>query len=561
MLNILRPLCRKLGLEDNQWPKVLKLVQGAMNRQGRPSRGGRSPIELTTGIKPRTAASVLYKGGGDLDVLDKETSDTLDKTASKLAALMEEIYDAANLARRAKSKRNRKNTADEAIPNIDVGDYVLYAKHKKDTKLDYTWLGPAVVTKIVTPLVYRIRPYTLYESQAFDVHIKRLRRFAGKRLHMTEQLKLEAERDHPDNIVAKIVSHEIKDGTLYMMCRWKGFTTEMDSAQDAKELFESCPERITDYYKEARKKRDATLDAFMREHFPSLDHEENVKRQRDNSGEVTRGKKARQRVQGRTLTQVTEKTTGEKAESKTTQTKRAATRKRNKETAAASAAKNAEHIEEVKAKERERRDKRAIQREIRKGVAAAQPDEQLATTHDLKKATMDEETVQQITTQEKEAAALPTRKATHEETNDEDNEWTSTAEQRKQPAYALNTTVQKSTIPGAGNGLFMREKAVQGDRIAIYAGKVLTAIEASKSSSQYIVQIAKDKFLDASEVLGRNGRYINHSGPGSKSNAKISASRRLFTDPKTGQPYVSIFATRTIKPGEEVLMHYGKGWK
>ena len=120
MLRILRPLCSRLRLEDNKWPKVLKLVQGAMNRQGRPSRGGRSPIELTTGIKPRTAASILYKGGVDIDILDKETSVTLDETAKRLATLLEEIYDAANLAPTAKSKRNRKNTSEQAILNIDA---------------------------------------------------------------------------------------------------------------------------------------------------------------------------------------------------------------------------------------------------------------------------------------------------------------------------------------------------------------------------------------------------------------------------------------------------------
>ena len=45
----------------------------------------------------------------------------------------------------------------------------------------------------------------------------------------------------------------------------------------------------------------------METHFPSLDHEEKVKRQRDNADETAGGKKARQRVQGRTLAQVTAK--------------------------------------------------------------------------------------------------------------------------------------------------------------------------------------------------------------------------------------------------------------
>ena len=65
---------------------------------------------------------------------------------------MEDIYDTANAARRAKSAKNRRNTAANAVPDINVGDYVLYAEYKKHTKLDYTWLGPAVVTTMVSPL-------------------------------------------------------------------------------------------------------------------------------------------------------------------------------------------------------------------------------------------------------------------------------------------------------------------------------------------------------------------------------------------------------------------------
>ena len=80
----------------------------------------------------------------------------------------------ANVARRAKSKQNRKKTSDRAIPDMDVGDFVLYAKPQKTSKMEYTWLGPAVITEIVTPFVYTIRPYTTYEVDEFDVHVTRL---------------------------------------------------------------------------------------------------------------------------------------------------------------------------------------------------------------------------------------------------------------------------------------------------------------------------------------------------------------------------------------------------
>ena len=57
--------------------------------------------------------------------------------------------------------------AKKSFPTSDV----LYAKYKKDTKIDYTWLGPAVVTQMVSAIVYTVRPYALYECQSFDVHV------------------------------------------------------------------------------------------------------------------------------------------------------------------------------------------------------------------------------------------------------------------------------------------------------------------------------------------------------------------------------------------------------
>ena len=111
------------------------------------------PITLTTGITPRTAASILHRGGKVIEVMDQQANLSIEMAARRLAERMEEIYDMANVARRAMSKQNWDRIDREAMPNIDVGDYVLYAKHKRDTKLDYTWLGPAVVTEIVTPQV------------------------------------------------------------------------------------------------------------------------------------------------------------------------------------------------------------------------------------------------------------------------------------------------------------------------------------------------------------------------------------------------------------------------
>ena len=192
VLQIFRTLCRHLGIPVNKWTKVTKVVQAAINRLRRDSRGGYSPIELTTSIKPQTAASIVRHGGDTLEVLDSTTSKKVDEQVKLLATTLENYWDLAYTARRAKSQRNRSRTSKLAIPQIDVGDYVIYAVHKPDTKLDYLWRGPGEVIARRNQLVFAVKPCTEHEVSSFDVHIARLRRFAGaQQLNMTEQLKLD----------------------------------------------------------------------------------------------------------------------------------------------------------------------------------------------------------------------------------------------------------------------------------------------------------------------------------------------------------------------------------
>ena len=47
MKDIMTQLCRDLDVPQNKWPTILPMVQAAMNRKKRKSRGNRSPIELS----------------------------------------------------------------------------------------------------------------------------------------------------------------------------------------------------------------------------------------------------------------------------------------------------------------------------------------------------------------------------------------------------------------------------------------------------------------------------------------------------------------------------------
>ena len=118
------------------WDTFIKQVQKALQRKRRKSRGDRSPIELTTSIVPTPGVDLIISEGLDIRVIDDDASAALDQTVT---ALLEQHWDLADTIPRAKSQANRRRTDMVVIPRIYRGDYVLYAVHVPDTKLDYVW--------------------------------------------------------------------------------------------------------------------------------------------------------------------------------------------------------------------------------------------------------------------------------------------------------------------------------------------------------------------------------------------------------------------------------------
>ena len=273
VLDIFRPLLRSLRREVNQWPAATKLVQRALQRKRRKSRGDKSPLELTTSIVPRAGTDLLINEGLDVRRVDGDASQQLDQATGDLAALLESHWDLANTARRAKSEQNRAKTDMTAMPDIDLGDYVLYAVHVPDTKLDYRWRGPGQVIHQVTPMVFIVEPVGVPHVRPFPVHTQRLRRFATADLDVTEQLRIDVQRDHPANVIQKLVDHQVYNHQLWFRVRWLGFSAARDTWQLAAEINASAPNTILVYYRRRRTRRSAPLIAYMRTNFPSADEE------------------------------------------------------------------------------------------------------------------------------------------------------------------------------------------------------------------------------------------------------------------------------------------------
>ena len=115
--------------------------------------------------------------------------------------------------------------------------------------------------------------------------------------------------------------------------------------------------------------------------------------------------------------------------------------------------------------------------------------------------------------------------------------------------------VKRSTIPGAGKGLFTKKKIEKGRYITEYTGTISTWKEVNheNGSNLYIYYVNRNHVIDASKHTKSVARYANDAKgiqrpKGFRNNAQyVTENGRVF-----------IQALVDINAGEEILVSYGK---
>jgi hypothetical protein len=110
-------------------------------------------------------------------------------------------------------------------------------------------------------------------------------------------------------------------------------------------------------------------------------------------------------------------------------------------------------------------------------------------------------------------------------------------------------SIKKSTIKGAGKGLFTKTLIHPGDTIGPYTGKILTDWQTLRKpyiDSVYILTVCHNHNILGEGSESNHTRYINHK---EKPNGRIVTSNRWKT--------ARIEAIKMIRPGQEVFIHYG----
>lgn len=117
--------------------------------------------------------------------------------------------------------------------------------------------------------------------------------------------------------------------------------------------------------------------------------------------------------------------------------------------------------------------------------------------------------------------------------------------------------IDKSTIPGAGKGLFTREAIKKGTRIIEYKGRIRTWKEVNEGTvfNAYIFYINDELVIDGKTYKKSLARYANDAKGLAKQKDIVNNTEYTAEDGK-----VYIDAIKNIPAGGEILVAYGKDY-
>lgn len=119
--------------------------------------------------------------------------------------------------------------------------------------------------------------------------------------------------------------------------------------------------------------------------------------------------------------------------------------------------------------------------------------------------------------------------------------------------------VKKSTLPGAGKGLFTKKFIPKGTKIVEYKGRITTwkDVNHQKGENGYIFYVKRDHVIDAAPYKKALARFANDA-------SGINKVRGISNNSEYKEYGLRVFivAKKDIAPGSEILVDYGKDyWK
>ena len=252
VLWVLRALTSELQLDLKDWEYLLPFVNFVLNHRNLETLGGYTPLEVMTGRPPTLPLNlVLWKG---LKIKDAERieapleliNEYMDGVVEAVAMLHDVVTTKQNkdyLYKLAKKKNKGKK-----LPLFNVGDFVMICTtEKKKHKLSTVWQGPMEIVGTKSDFVYTVRMIGT-TNKPIEVHVARMKRFAGKEFFCNPELVHSAQHDAGTFEVEDIIDWRIGDShEAELLIHWKGWEESDRTWESAMSLYEDIPNTVLNY--------------------------------------------------------------------------------------------------------------------------------------------------------------------------------------------------------------------------------------------------------------------------------------------------------------------------
>ena len=231
----LRHLLSELRAEADAWPWVLPIAEAACNGAASVRLGGRCPLELVVGAKPKTVLDTLVMPSkkGKSQVVGPLSAEKLAKLGQQLqdelARLHKKTATLRDLIVKKEHARWARRHATE-VPQWLPGTLVLrlLPLSRRKSSVHGRWTGPFRVTQVVSKHLYKIQALGGDQTEIV-AHVTRLRYFSAAGLDVTDELVDQSLFEAEAWPVDAVVGHEeAKDGTTLVRVQWSGFPDRLD---------------------------------------------------------------------------------------------------------------------------------------------------------------------------------------------------------------------------------------------------------------------------------------------------------------------------------------------
>ena len=230
-VSVCMSLCSENKVAEEEWYRMLPLVEYAANSKKMECLGNRSPLEVCTGSAPRVPLDIVLDGLEPEDKVIKYDTQALDSTQMDqfMRALRDDQLEAgAHSERRLALDRARKNKNHGEHLRLQPGDYVMAHRTKVgSSKLTPTWDGPHQVSDCPSEHVLTIRDVLTGKTK--DVHTSRLARYRDGAVRVTTAMKRQAAHDRHGFVVQRIGGHRFVDNGAEVQLVWRGFEDEPEA--------------------------------------------------------------------------------------------------------------------------------------------------------------------------------------------------------------------------------------------------------------------------------------------------------------------------------------------